>query len=55
MALSAQNDTGQSGAEEQKMVKKNALSAEVKSKVCYLSLAAYESCFQGLYSGHRKF
>ncbi|XP_065053089.1 uncharacterized protein LOC135682225 [Rhopilema esculentum] len=32
MALSAQNDTGQSGAEEQKMVKKNALSAEVKSK-----------------------
>lgn len=33
MALSAQNDSGQSGAEDQNMVKKNALTAELKSKV----------------------
>ena len=33
MALSAQNDNGQSGAEEQNMVKKKATASEQKSKV----------------------
>ena len=52
MALSAQNDSGQSGAEEQTMVKKNALTAEVKSKVSQvsvcLSVSKYSIVFQGL-------
>ena len=59
MALSAQNDSGQSGAEEQTMVKKNALTAEVKSKVLQvpvcLSVSKYSIVFQGLLIGHRKF